>query len=299
MSRIRSVHPGLWTDEAFVSLSGFARLLLIGVWTECDDKGVFAWSPLQLKMRILPADNVDTGELLAELIASGCVRKYEIGGKCYGAVRNFAKYQRPKKPNDIHPANAEILAFAGHNSEPSENEQDVVPNQFPTDGENPPQMEDGGWREGEEPKGSSAPMDAPLTTRVELAWKEQVKNGLLPSEGMDSARRKALRTRVKEHGEQKVFDAINRLGSSPWHCGKNDDGWRASLGWLLKSPENFLKALELPEPPEKRSSTPQDRATHLASKIEFYRKIGKDWEADECQRELAKLTGPPAEITAH
>ncbi|WP_337902405.1 hypothetical protein, partial [Mesomycoplasma ovipneumoniae] len=82
MSRIRSVHPGLWTDEAFVSLSGFARLLLIGVWTECDDKGVFAWSQLQLKMRILPADNVDTGELLAELIASGCVRKYEIGGKC-------------------------------------------------------------------------------------------------------------------------------------------------------------------------------------------------------------------------
>lgn len=139
----------------------------------------------------------------------------------------------------------------------------------------------------------------PLAEKVVSAWNEQSKNGLTASRGLDANRRKALAARVRDHGEQAVFDAIRRLGASEWHCGKNDRGWTANLGWLLKSPENFLKALELPEPPEKRSSTPHDRATHLASKIEFYRKIGKDWEADECQRELAKLTGPPAEITAH
>lgn len=103
MSRIRSIHPGLWTDEQFVSLSSFARLLFMGIWNECDDKGTFAWSPLQMKMRILPADNVDAAELMAELVAVDCIQHYEIDGKSYGAVRNFAKFQRPKSPNDIHP----------------------------------------------------------------------------------------------------------------------------------------------------------------------------------------------------
>jgi hypothetical protein len=48
MSRIRSVHPGLWTDEAFVELSFPARMLLMGIWTECDDGGAFVWRPLTL-----------------------------------------------------------------------------------------------------------------------------------------------------------------------------------------------------------------------------------------------------------
>ena len=70
MARIRSIHPGLWTDEAFVSLTPYSRLLFMGIWTECDDMGSFEWSPLKLKMRLLPADNIDAGELLAELEAA-------------------------------------------------------------------------------------------------------------------------------------------------------------------------------------------------------------------------------------
>lgn len=158
MSRIRSVHPGLWTDEAFVSLSPFARLLFMGIWNECDDKGTFPWSPLTMKMRILPADNVDAAALMDEIEAAGQIRSYTIDGKKYGAVRNFAKFQRPKKPNDVHPATAEIRAFVGISGEPGSDEGASVPNLFPTDGENPPQMEDGGWRmEGrEQPDGCSA-----------------------------------------------------------------------------------------------------------------------------------------------
>ena len=47
MARIRSVHPGLWTDEAFVSVSMTARLLAIGLWNQCDDQGAFEWKPIQ------------------------------------------------------------------------------------------------------------------------------------------------------------------------------------------------------------------------------------------------------------
>lgn len=175
MSRIRSIHPGLWTDEAFVSLSPFARLLFMGMWNECDDKGLFVWSPLQLKMRLLPADNVDAAALMAEIEAAGCIRKYEIGGKAYGAVRNFAKFQRPKKPNDIHPSTPEILEFAGHNGELAQDEGNVVPHQFPTIGEKSPQMEDGGGkREDGGEKGYAFCAGAVrLTAKDRLDWQKR------------------------------------------------------------------------------------------------------------------------------
>lgn len=155
MSRIRSIHPGLWTDEDFVTLSPLARLLFMGIWNECDDKGIFEWKPLTLKMRLLPADNVDAAELLNEIAKIGAIKLYEHDGKQFGAVRNFAKFQRPKKPNDVHPATAEILAFCGVSSEPKGDERHEVRNQFPTGGEIGAQMEDGGGREGGEKKEKS------------------------------------------------------------------------------------------------------------------------------------------------
>ncbi|MEG8045764.1 hypothetical protein QP175_05765 [Sphingomonas aerolata] len=103
MARIRSIHPGLWTDETYVSLSPFARLMFLGIWNECDDMGSFEWSPIKLKMRLLPADSVDAIALLDELANASCITPYEAGGKRYGAVRNFCQYQRPKKPNSTYP----------------------------------------------------------------------------------------------------------------------------------------------------------------------------------------------------
>lgn len=137
MARIRSVHPGLWTDERFASVQPLARLLFIGIWNECDDAGSFEWSPLKLKMRILPADNADAGALLEELEAAGCIMRYRADGRELGAVRNFALYQRPKKPNSLYLQTPEVRKYCGH-------KDGEVPNQFPTDGEKAPQMEDGG-----------------------------------------------------------------------------------------------------------------------------------------------------------
>jgi hypothetical protein len=160
MGRIRSIHPGLWTDEAFVSVSMTARLLAIGIWNECDDQGAFEWKPLQLKMRLLPADNADVAALLEELRSAGLIQPYTVGDRRYGAVRNFGKFQRPKKPNSVHPMPAEMKTYARserQDSEPGDDEapsvanqsptsSEPVPNQFPTSGEIPPQMEDGGGR---------------------------------------------------------------------------------------------------------------------------------------------------------
>lgn len=146
MSRIRSIHPGLWTDEEFVSLTPLARLFFMGVWNECDDGGVFPWSPLKLKMRILPADNVNATDLLDELLTVGCVMTYEADGKQWGAVRNFCKFQRPKKPTYPNPMPEEVRKFVSFKDTESDTSGEAVGNQLPTSGEIAPQME----RRGEE-----------------------------------------------------------------------------------------------------------------------------------------------------
>lgn len=147
MPRIRSVHPGVWTDEAFVSVSPLARLLAIGLWNECDDGGGFEWKPIQLKMRLLPADNIDIDQLLSELVGNQLIRPYAVEGRSYGAVRNFGRFQRPKKPNRTHPMPDELRTFAateGISSEP-------LPHPPGTGGEMRQQMEEiigGGNRRG-------------------------------------------------------------------------------------------------------------------------------------------------------
>ncbi len=103
MARIRSIHPGQWTDEGFVQLSPWARLLAIGLRNEADDNGIFEWKPLLLKMRLFPADTVEIAPLLVELVEHKQIEHYEVRNRGYGCIRNFRKYQSPKKPRAVHP----------------------------------------------------------------------------------------------------------------------------------------------------------------------------------------------------
>ena len=96
-----------------MGLSPLARVLMIGIWTEADDQGVFEWKPLTLKARILPADDGSVEPLLDEIAQAGFVEKFEEDGKGYGAIRNFRKFQRPQKPNAIHPLPDRLKAFIG------------------------------------------------------------------------------------------------------------------------------------------------------------------------------------------
>src|SRR5690606_16464465 len=113
VARIRSIHPGFFTDEDLVSVSMAARLCVIGLGVEADDKGIFEWKPLMLKMRLFPADNIDMNEVLSELEDANIVRKFEIEGRHYGAIRNFRKFQKPKTPNDVHPSTPDIRKYVG------------------------------------------------------------------------------------------------------------------------------------------------------------------------------------------
>lgn len=177
MARIRSVHPSLWTDEDFMDLSAFARLLIIGLWTEADDGGAFAWKPRQIKVRILGTDDVRIEDLLEELCQRGLVMRYSCAGSDYGAIRNFGKFQSPKKPSRKYPMPDEIREFsATSNIEPgtgsvkNEVKKEQVPHQFPTSSEPIPTGEEGrgGERKGDVGCNRATEIEKPIADR----WQE-------------------------------------------------------------------------------------------------------------------------------
>jgi hypothetical protein len=162
MARIRSLHPGQWTDEAFVSCAFAARLLALGLRNEADDNGIFEWKPKVLRMRLFPADDVSVEELLGELVDSGQVKQFQDSGKLYGAIRNFRIWQRPKSAKTVHPFPDDLKPYVGifdptnaahlDDSEPASLGNGEIPSaqiiEFPQNGEIPSQMKEvGGKRE--------------------------------------------------------------------------------------------------------------------------------------------------------
>ena len=89
---------------------------------------------------------------------------------------------------------------------------------------------------------------ASIAERAVAAWNVAAAGaGLANARRLDRSRRAKLASLAKAHGEQAVFDAIANLAASRFHCGENDRGWKATLGWMLDSQRNFLKALDLGE----------------------------------------------------
>jgi hypothetical protein len=159
VARIRSIHPSTLTDEEFMALTvecPIAIYLLIGLWMESDDGGVFEWKPLTLKARILPVVTVDFNSLLETLISHNFIKRFEVNSKHYGVVRNFVKYQRPKSPKYVLPQTLEMKTFAGYingklpksgtGRPPNEDSSEPVSGEFGTPYPIPPQMEEEGGR---------------------------------------------------------------------------------------------------------------------------------------------------------
>lgn len=97
MARIRTIKPEFWTDEKVVALSPLARLLFIGMWNFVDDEGRAEWSPMRLKMQVLPGDDADVSMLLDEIRRVSLIQVYVIDGKEYFYVCGFVKHQKVDK----------------------------------------------------------------------------------------------------------------------------------------------------------------------------------------------------------
>lgn len=76
---MRGIKPEIWTDERFVELSPYARLLFVGMWHYACDNGHLDDKPKQIKMRVLPTDSADASELIEEMVDLGMVDRTTDG----------------------------------------------------------------------------------------------------------------------------------------------------------------------------------------------------------------------------
>lgn len=117
-------------------------------------------------------------------------------------------------------------------------------------------------------KSKNPPIVPPFAEKLVEAWNRHAgEDGFTMARPLNTDRQAKLRRRVKEFGEEPMLDAIRRLSTSPFHRGENDRGWKADIGWLLKSSENVTKALEI-EPPKPRlaASEPSSFLAHKLAK---------------------------------
>lgn len=252
MARIRSTHPDFFTDEDVVEVSPLARLLLIGLGTQADDKGVFPWKPRTIKMRLFPADNLDLEALLVELEQEGLIQRYEIDDKEWACIRNFRKHQRPKSPNDLYPMPNNFRSYVGLPPVTSEIEEveggsngeivecDTI--SLPGSGEIAPQME-GRVGEDVEKKDTSNEV-SPILEAKQLYNIAADFNGWPKVMKMNKQREAKLRARLKDCGGLDGWQlALEKAGKSDFLCNRANKSFSASFDFLLQE-SSFTKLME-------------------------------------------------------
>lgn len=172
MARIRSIHPGLFSDPEFASLSDAAQMFYLGLLTEADDNGIFDWNPAKLRIRLRPGKDGGVEALLSELSSAQKIRSYEVGGRKHGAIRNFRKFQRPKSPKSWFVIPTDFRNYVGLSDDAAPDGGNEAPSYAPTP-ENPPQRKEEGGRMKEE-------ISEPIGSGGRAPPREVIFNELLP-----------------------------------------------------------------------------------------------------------------------
>lgn len=282
MARIRSIHPGLTSDEAYMSMSMTAKAAWTPLWMQCDDHGIFEWKPIVLKALIFPADNVDFAAVLSELERLGCVRQIDIGGRPHGVVRNFAKYQRPKNPSYRHFKPEELPADIGSFIAVKGAATPALPQRYPSATEILPQMkEEGGNREEEKVKEISPTPSAPSTSDAFERFKRAYprRGGANPWQPAEKKFRALVKTGVDPEAMIQAAAALAREEAKAGNVGTKYIP--QAITWLNQQRfQDIAAAAFSPEP----AAIDWDQACQQWAKLRMWpRGIGSDPESPACR----------------
>lgn len=129
MARIRTIKPEFWTSEQIMELRPLTRLLFIGLWNFCDDRGVHPVAFKTLKAEVFPADDLlasDIEGMVRELIAAGLLGEFEENGRQWWFVTgwNHQVINRPSKSRYPEPPRiAPLPSAAGQDEETSDSDR--------------------------------------------------------------------------------------------------------------------------------------------------------------------------------
>ncbi len=118
MSRIRTIKPEFYRHidlfEAEQTCALPLRLAFTGLLTCCDREGRFKWRPRQLKLDVLPYDDLDFEQVLNALSEYGFIVKYDVNHELYGYFPSWANHQMPSRdelPSEIPTPDGDITHY--------------------------------------------------------------------------------------------------------------------------------------------------------------------------------------------
>jgi hypothetical protein len=116
MARIRTIKPEFFKHlrlyEAEIEFGLPLRVAFAGLWTCADREGRFQWIPRQLKIDILPYDDVDFSRVLDALLTRGFLVKYACKDREFGAIPSWKTHQfiNNKEPKSELPVPPDEIA---------------------------------------------------------------------------------------------------------------------------------------------------------------------------------------------
>lgn len=260
--RIRTIKPDFFRHfdlyQAEIETGLPLRVAYPGLWTVADREGRFRWRPENLKLDILPFDDLDFSRVLDALVTRGFIVKYVHSGKQYGLIPTFKNHQfiNNKENPSILPAppdEAEIMEDSTRDSRVV----DACPTRL--------YAKEGEW-EGEKERdiGMSidilasdrcesppSPADNPVKLKPKKCPHEMVVETYhrvcvgFPRVEVWRGGRKYLDARWRESPERQCVEFwehfFARVHQSNYLSGKVN-GFKATLNWLVK-PENFEKVM--------------------------------------------------------
>jgi hypothetical protein len=274
----RILRQSVRTSPTVDSLSFEAESMFYRLMTVADDFGRFEADPRLLLSNCFPlkVDRLKVAQVanwFDELLISGLAKRYELHGRTYGFLVNWAKYQRPRAKDSKFP-------------EPPTDDFDFIP---PPD-ECLPLIEDSNCYEQnmesdnlccqpqtivpdirysifeetiseEEDLSSQTSADAeisderdppvannPVTVDALIDRWNWVCGGCgLPTKSArgrkNPAFRKKIKLRLQENPDHEFWESVLKsIPESPFLRG--DKGWKATLDWLVESPNNPVKVFD-------------------------------------------------------
>lgn len=119
MPRIRTIKPeffrhhDLYLAEKKSKLP--IRVAFSGLWCCADKEGRFKWKPTELKLDVLPYDEIDFNDVLQCLINEGFIIKYLSNKKEYGLIPTFKDHQRITGTESKY--DSKLPEYSGNNME--------------------------------------------------------------------------------------------------------------------------------------------------------------------------------------
>lgn len=232
----RILKESICTSDSIDGLSWFEEVVFYRLIVHCDDFGRFDGRPSIIKNSLFPLKDEkmkvkSVERAIDRLVEIGLVSRYTANGKQYIFIPTWDDHQSRRANNSKYPdpfSDGATIASSCNQMKSDE----INRNQAKA---NVPDIRysifDIRYSE------SSTIADEILTRWNSLGVANITK--LAPG----SDRVKHLTKRIKEHGEDAVFKAIDNIRHSSFLRGQNDRGWTITFDWFVK-PSNFVKVLE-------------------------------------------------------